>query len=147
MALRKRGNWWYGDSQADIRNELIRVGKLNRYVPTHFADARCVCGGRTFQLMLDEGTGAVRVCANTNCAHSHPIGDSAEYLDEMELEQCACPCGSEAFEITVGIHVYEDSQDVKWVYIGCRCASCALTANYGDWKNEFEGYEDYLSRV
>ena len=34
MALRKRGKYWYGDSQADIRDELTRVGKLNEYVPT-----------------------------------------------------------------------------------------------------------------
>jgi hypothetical protein len=147
MALRKRGKWWYGESQADIRDELVRVGKLNEYVPTHFADAQCVCGGRMFRLLLDEGTAAVRVCAKTSCAQSHPIGDSDEYLDEAELEECACACGGEEFEITVGVHLYADSEDVKWVYIGCRCVACGLTANYGDWKNEFEGYQAYLARV
>ena len=76
MALRKRGKYLYGDSQADIRDELVRVGKLNEYVPTRFADARCVCGGQTFRLRLDEGTAAVRVCPKPNCAQSHPIGDS-----------------------------------------------------------------------
>jgi hypothetical protein len=80
MALRKRGKWWYGDLQADIRDELVRVGMLNVYVPTHFADARCVCGGRTFRLKLDEGTAAVRVCPKKDCAKSHPIGDSDDYL-------------------------------------------------------------------
>jgi len=34
MALKKRGKWWYGDSQADIRDELVRLGKLNECVPT-----------------------------------------------------------------------------------------------------------------
>ena len=34
MALKKRGKYWYGDSQADIRGELIRYGKLDDEAPT-----------------------------------------------------------------------------------------------------------------
>jgi hypothetical protein len=147
MSLHRRGKWWYGDSQSDIRGELVRVGKLSGYVPIHFADTRCVCGGRSFRLRLDEGTAAVRVCPKTDCARSHPIGDSDEYLDDAEMEECACPCGGDEFEITVGVHLYADSEDVKWVYIGCRCVACGLTANYGDWKNEFSGYREFLARV
>jgi len=75
MALHKRGQWWYGDSQADIRDELVRVGTRNAYVPTHFADARCACGGRTFNLQLDEGAAAVRVCPRTATANVIPNGE------------------------------------------------------------------------
>ena len=91
MALRKKGKWRYGDSQADIRAELARVGKLNEYVPTQFADAKCSCGGRTFRLALDENEGAaVRTCAG--CGAEHPIGDSDELLEEAELQEAACVC-------------------------------------------------------
>src|SRR3954470_21502677 len=107
MALRKRGDWWYGDSQADIRDELIRVGTLSTYIPSQFADAVCACGGRTFRLRLDEDAGAaVRVCTKSTCSLAHPIGDSVGYLDDAELQDCACPCGEEAFEITAGVHLY-----------------------------------------
>ncbi len=148
MALQKRGKWWYGDSQADIRDELIRVWKLNEYIPTQFADAQCVCGGRLFRLRLDEEAGAaIRVCTRENCAQSHPIADSDEYLEDADLEECACPCGEEKFEITVGVHLYEGSDDVKWLYLGCRCPSCGVTGNYGDWKNEFIDYRKLLARV
>ena len=45
MALRKRGKWRYGDSQADIRDEILRYSK--REYPSHYyADAVCKCGGR-----------------------------------------------------------------------------------------------------
>src|SRR3954447_6630790 len=129
MALRKRGKWWYGDSQADIRDELTRVGKLNEYVPSQFADARCGCGSRTFRLRLDENEGAaVRVC--TKCEKEHPIGDSDEYLDGADLEECGCACGEEAFEITVGVSLYDGSDDVRWLYVGCRCPACGVTACY-----------------
>ena len=81
------------------------------------------------------------------CMAEHPIGDSNEYLDEAELEECACPCGGKEFEITVGVSLYEESEDVRWLYLGCRCPKCGLTAVYGDWKNEFNGYRDLLARV
>lgn len=146
MALYKRGKWWYGESQADIRAELVRVGGLNEYVPTHFADVRCNCGSSTFYLKIDEAAGvAVRTCAR--CVGEHPIGDSDESLDEAGPEGCACPCGGETFEITVGVHLYEGGEDVKWLYVGCRCPACGLAANYGDWKNEFTDYRKLLARV
>ena len=64
MALRKKGKWWYGDSIVDIRDELVRQGRLNEYVPTHFADPKCQCGSSTFRLRVDDEQGAaVRICA------------------------------------------------------------------------------------
>ncbi|HEY7245682.1 MAG TPA: hypothetical protein VH678_17560 [Xanthobacteraceae bacterium] len=147
MALRKRGKWRYGDSQADIRAEIARYSKEAGYIAEHFADAVCLCGGKVFGLLLDVTAGvASRVCVACD-ADAHPIGDSAEFMDEAEEEDCACPCGEEAFEITVGVSLYDDSEDVRWLYIGCRCVSCGLTAVYGDWKNEFNGYRELLARV
>ena len=32
MALKKRGKYSYGDSQADIRAEVLRYGKKNAYL-------------------------------------------------------------------------------------------------------------------
>lgn len=80
-------------------------------------------------------------------SEAHPIGDSANYLDEAELEECACPCGMEAFEITAGVSLYTNSEDVRWLYLGCRCPACGLTAVYGDWKNEFDNYRKLLALV
>jgi hypothetical protein len=144
--LRKQGKYNFGESQADIRDEIVRYSDLNGYHAHHFADAVCNCGGRTFHLLLDDDQGvAIRRCLT--CTTEHPIGDSDEYLDDAEPEECACPCGAEEFEITVGISLYEESEDVRWLYLGARCAKCGLTAVYGDWKNEFNGYEALLARV
>lgn len=146
MALHKRGHHHYGENQADIREELLRYSKGNAYIAQHFADAICNCGGRQFRLAIDDNEGAaVRICPV--CNTEHPIGDSGEYLDDASLEECACPCGGEEFEITAGVSLYDDSEDVKWIYLGCRCPKCGLTATYGDWKNEFNGYRELLDRV
>lgn len=146
MALQKRGKYWYGDSQADLREELKRYGKLNGYVPTQFADAICECGNKGFQLCTDDNEGAaVRIC--NICGAEHPIGDSDEFLEDAELESHACVCGSETFEITVGVSLYEDSEDVRWLYLGCHCPACGLVGNFADWKNEFLDYRELLKRV
>ena len=146
MALTKHGEYRYGDSQADIQEELVRYSKLNGYIAQHFANASCTCSGAIFRLALDDDAGAaVRTCIA--CKSQHPIADSGDYLDDAQLEECACPCGGEEFEITVGVSLYEESDDVRWLYLGCRCPRCGLTAVYGDWKNEFIGYRELLNRV
>jgi hypothetical protein len=146
MALRKRGKHRYGDSQADTRTEITRYSERNGYVAHHFADAVCQCGVNAFRLFLDDNEGAaVRRCVA--CQAEHPIGDSGDYLADAELEECSCPCGEEQFEISVGVSLYDGSEDVKWLYLGCRCPVCGLVAVYGDWKNEYEGYRALLARV
>jgi hypothetical protein len=146
MALHERGDFTYGDSQADIRDRLLRYSVANGYPAQHFAEAVCTCGSRHFSLLLDDTEGvAIRVCRQ--CKTEHPIGDSNEYLDEAEPGECECPCGSSVFEITVGVALYPESADVRWLYVGCRCIECGLTACYGDWKNEYPDYRKLLERV
>ena len=146
MTLRKKSGQSYGDSQADIRVELLDYSKSVSYLSEHYADASCTCGSKVFTLCIDDDEGAaVRTCGT--CSLEHPIGDSADYLDEASLKECECPCGNGSFEITVGVALYQGSQDVKWIYVGCRCFRCGLVACYGDWKNEFEDFRKLLAMV
>jgi hypothetical protein len=146
MALTQNGKFSYGDSQVDIRAKLTEYSNRNGYPAMHFADAVCSCGHRSFKLLVDDTEGAaVRECSS--CKMSHPMGDSADYLADASLEQCECPCGSDDFEMTVGVALYDGSEDVRWIYIGCRCSACGLTACYGDWKNEFEGFQKLLANI
>ncbi len=146
MGVEKRDEHWYGGEQADIRSELLRYSEQNGYLAQHLADAVCTCGAHVFRLNLDDAEGvAVRVC--TACGADHPIGDSDEFLEDAELEKCECPCGGESFEITVGVSLYTDSEDVRWIYLGCRCPTCGLVACYGDWKNEYPDYHELLGRI
>ena len=49
MALRDGGQYWYGDSAADVREVLARP--YHGALPcTHFADVVCECGGRVFDI-------------------------------------------------------------------------------------------------
>ncbi len=146
MTLHKRGKHYFGDSQADIRDEVLRYSELTENVAHHFADAICTCGSKNFRLKLDDNGGAAtRICSQCNIEHA--IGDSDDFLEDSSLEECACPCDNEAFEITAGVSLYDESEDVKWLNLGCRCAKCGLTAVYSDWKNVFIGYRALLERV
>ena len=146
MTLSKTGEYSYGDSQQDIQTFLTEYANSNEYPIAHFADARCTCVNSTFQLWIDDTEGAaIRVC--TACKVEHPMGDRAEYLEDAELGEAECPCGSNSFEITVGVALYEESEDVKWLYLGCRCTQCSLVACYGHWKNEYIGYRELLDAI
>lgn len=146
MATSKKGDYSYGDEQRDLHDELLDYSEANAYSIEHFADAVCVCGSATFILFLDDNQGvAKRVCIA--CQNEHFIGDSEDYLEDAELEQCECPCGKGEFEITAGVALYSGSDHVKWFYLGCRCVACGLVACYGDWKNETENYRELLARV
>ncbi|HEV7506683.1 MAG TPA: hypothetical protein VGS07_17445 [Thermoanaerobaculia bacterium] len=147
MTLRKKGQHWFGDDHADLREEILSYSQANSYPAEHFANALCsACGNDLFRTFLDDTEGcAVRVCVS--CQSKHFIGDSAEFADEANLEECACPCGKEIFQISVGVHLYPDSEDVKWLYLGLRCSSCGLSAVYGDWKNEYQDYRNLLALV
>lgn len=146
MAIKKRGKYWYGDEQSDIRTELARYSALNEYPTDHFAEAVCTCGGRVFRIRVDDNEGAaIRICPA--CSTEYPIGDSADYMGDAELEDRECCCGAAEFEVTVGVSLYPDSEDVRWLYLGCRCPKCGLTGSYADWKNEFNGHRELLKRV
>src|SRR5215203_4630969 len=116
MTLRKKGKYYYSDSQLDIREELLRYSKLNEYPVAHYADCVCSCGGNIFTLLIDDNEGAaVRHCVS--CRAPHSIGDSEDYLADAELEECGCICGSDSFEITAGAALYLNTEDVRWFYI------------------------------
>lgn len=151
MSPTKRGKYWYGKTQADLREELLRYSEKNGYPIDHFADAVCKCGGRVFTLDLDDIQGvAGRICSA--CGDEHLMADGEEYVEDAELERRECICEKDLFEITAGVHVYRGpkevlTEEVRWFYVGCRCANCGLVGCYGDWKNEHTDYRKLLERT
>ena len=145
MTLRERDGNFFGDSQSDIP-EVLKKYSHDSYITEHYQDAMCSCAHKEFSLLVDDNEGAaVRICKS--CKKEHPIGDSAKYLEAAELKECECPCGSGIFEITAGVSLYSGNEDVRWLYLGCRCPKCGLIACYADWKNEYQGYKKLLSMI
>jgi hypothetical protein len=53
IVLRQRGQYWYGDSAADIR-EILAHPYHGVLACTLFADVVCECEGRVFDLLIDD---------------------------------------------------------------------------------------------
>lgn len=151
MTLVRRGEYSYGENHADIRSELGRYSDRNAYPVDDFTDVKCECGNDRFHFLTDENAGvAIRRCSK--CGVEHLMGDSAHFVDEAEPSQHECICEADVFRITAGVHRYRNqddslSNDVRWLYLGCRCPSCGLVGCYADWKNEYNGYAELLAMM
>jgi hypothetical protein len=153
VAIRKRGTFWYGDTAADIREVLTRDRGTVHPISV-FADAVCDCGGREFSLQVDEEHGEAawfcKACNAQYLFHDRDIDGYYEGDPKADTECCNCPCterGGSHFEVTVGASLYDDSEDVRRVYIGCRCVACGLTACYADWNRVDIPYPKLFAHV
>lgn len=146
MAVSKRGEYSYGTDDADIRSEIVKYSRDNKYKAVKFATALCACGSSSFALETDEDAGvANRICAA--CGTTKLMGDSAKYFAEATLENHVCVCDHDYFGIMSGVALYRESNDVRWYYIGCRCRSCSLVGVFADWKSESGEADVFLAET
>ena len=130
--------------RANLESSIAQFSES--YPAVHFAHATCVCGHRLFKLYEEETEGcAIRVCAA--CHAEHFIADTELYLDECgDFVQRICRCGVESLELAVGVALYAESNDVRWVYVGAQCRECSCVGVYVDWKLEFSNYKALLEK-
>ena len=146
MTVTKRGGAWFGTERGDIE-QYLRAFAAGGYAVQHVVHSTCRSCGRTagFKVLVDDDEGAaVRRCAA--CDTDHVMLDSADYLDEAELVQAACPCRHEQFDVAVGFSMREgdEADEVRWVYVGLRCQNDGLLGVYADWKIDYSPSEHLL---
>jgi hypothetical protein len=133
MSIDKSGKWWVGNDPQDI-GEFLAAYSADAY-PTHeFRISKCTCGSIRFKLEADDNEGtARRTCAA--CGREHFICDSEEYWEDSEPEALNCiECNSQQANIGVGFSLYPDDAEVKWLYVGYRCADCGVLGCFAGWK-------------
>ncbi|MBA2113691.1 hypothetical protein [Bremerella alba] len=131
-----------------LKAQIVEYSEANEYVATHFATAVCnSCSGDVFELLMNEEEGvAARICVT--CDEEHGIGDSDQHIAKVEeIFDVLCTCDGTKFRIMAAVSLSDDSEDVRWFYLGCKCVECGLSGVYGDWKNEFHGYQVLLDNV
>ena len=113
MTIDKTGKYWRGTEAADI-DEHVTAFEAGGYPIARVVHSRCSgCGGTAFGLWVDDTEGyADRRCIA--CGQVTRLLDSDDVGDDAEPEECACPCGGEAFELAVG-YALRDGGDVRWV--------------------------------
>lgn len=145
MSVDKSGQWWVGASPQDIK-EYLEAYSAEGYRSQQFRQAKCACGGDTFELFADDDEScAKRICAS--CAVEHFICDSAEYWSYATPEKWKCTgCGSTSANIGVGFSLYEDGE-VRWPYVGQRCSNCGILGCFAGWKVAYTPSKQLLEQV
>ena len=134
MQRRTRGGWTKGSNDRDLERYLTKYAKVYGGWPiVDVTHAKCrECGGAVFSVILDDDEGcAVRTC--TRCATQLAMFDSAMYVAEAEFEDAACPCGNESFFVAGAMAKGSDGE-IRWVFVGLRCAVDNILGSYADWK-------------
>jgi len=133
MALRKKGEHYYGDSQHDLTLEIKRFAECNNYPADEISEVKCAnCKQQLFMLFSDtDESGAL--CKCKNCSEKIFIRDSQDFINLEELDNHECVCGNTDFTVNVGLSFYQGVKDVRWVYTGGYCAKCGMVGIYIDW--------------
>jgi hypothetical protein len=129
------GALWRGEDFEDLA-EFLREYQPGGYAVERVREAVCSrCNGKAFNVLADDVEGcAQRVCVA--CKDASYIADSAEYGDEADLGECACPCGGEEFAVVLGFAFRSDGE-VRWVSLGLRCLRDGSLGVYADWKIDY----------
>jgi hypothetical protein len=133
MTIDTSGQWWTGTTPEDLR-EYLRVLSGDSYPVGEFRLSQCTCGGKVFHLHVEQGEGvARRTCVE--CGHKHWIADSSEnYEKGMRLKKFRCiTCKSHSSNVAVGFSLLADKSEIKWVFVGNRCAECGTLGSMVDW--------------
>ena len=133
MAIDRSGDWWVGDGAIDIHEYLLAYSAAI-YKVQHFRLARCECGSEEFGLEFSDAEGVVRrTCAQ--CGEAHFICDSEMFWRDADIEVFQCPiCKSSTANVGVGFSLDEEEADIRWIYVGVRCAGCGVLGCVAGWK-------------
>jgi hypothetical protein len=147
MSIDKAGKWWVGSSPEDIKEYLEAYSAPPEgYGTQAFRQAKCECGSENFELFADDDEGcAKRICGL--CGSEHFICDSEEFWAESTPEKWKCvECGSTRANIGIGFSLY-DHGEVRWLYLGERCAACGILGCFAGWKVAYAPSKQLLEQV
>lgn len=141
MAIDTSGQFWRGEDTNDLA-EYLREFQAGGYPVARVNELACTqCASKTFRNEADDDAGCARARCLA-CGTVTHIADSAEFADEADLAECACPCGGETFN--VGFALREDG-DVRWISVGLRCVQDGTLGAYADWKIDYSPTSHLLS--
>jgi hypothetical protein len=135
VAIKQRGTYWYGGNDEDLATYL-RAFPGGGHAVEHVRPLACpLCGDTSFFALVDDEQGVAAVDC-LDCGTRTLVADSAEHIDDAELELCACPCTGETFSASVGYAMTQDDE-VRWISLGLRCLTDGVLGVYADWKIDY----------
>lgn len=141
----RSGQWWTATEFEDLVTYLREYTTALGEPAGPVVQSKCECGVSVFGLEIDDEQGCARRTCRA-CGRAVFIADSADYWEEAEPGEAACPCGEESFEVGVAFSLREDG-DVRWISVGGRCVACGVLGTYADWKIDYGPTDHLLTAV
>ena len=139
------GKWWVGSEPQDLEAYLKALCEEG-YGVQAFRLARCTCGSERFKVKADRDEGAAQwTCVA--CSAQNLVCDSADAWDDAKPKAWSCvECRSKEANVGCGFALL-DSGEVRWIYLGLRCAKCGILGCFADWKIDYEPSTHLLEQV
>ncbi len=150
MALRKEGDYHYGDSAADVWAYFVWWTRNSPEPVRHHRQAVCPCGCAAFFVQYDDDTQYLeRGCAQCEAStimFEHEWDEPKEKSNDAAPLECVC--FGEVFEV-VGVTApfTGDTDSAKWFYLGLRCVECGCLGCYADWIPRYNDARAYLAML
>ena len=150
MALRRKGEYWYGDSAADVWEYFVRINRDSPEPPKHWRQVVCPCGNAAFVVEgVDGETQFQRTCTACDARvvmFAKDYSRRKKWRDDLPLIECVC-YGEEFEVVGVTAPFMGDEVSAKWFYLGMRCVACGCLGCYADWIPRYTDADAYLAML
>ena len=144
MTIDTSGKWWKGSEFADVE-PYLRALEPGGYPVDKVIQARCECGGTTFNLNVDQDNElAQTICVA--CGREAFVSDSGEHWSEASPRRLKCPSRHAEYELGLGLCI-RDAEWIRWMSLGARCARCGILSSPLDWKSDLELTDPAATRI
>jgi hypothetical protein len=155
MALRQDGEYWYGDTPADVWDYFVMVTRDGGEPVRHWRQAVCKCGCVVFKVSGDaEEQFYERFCTRCDIDVVLFADEFADLPPDPEQEEpdpwpIECICGREEFEV-VGVTApfgEHNPHSAHTFYLGLRCVGCGCLGEYDSWTPRYNDAAAFLAML
>ena len=150
MALRREGDYSYGDSAADVWDYFVWWTRNSPEPVKHWRQVVCPCGNAAFAVEGGEEAGQFQrtctACDTQVVMFEKEFSRRKKWRDDLPLIECIC-YGEEFEVVGVTAPFMGDQVSAKWFYLGLRCVECGCLGCYADWIPRYNSAEAYLAML
>jgi hypothetical protein len=151
MALWQNGQYWYGESPADVWDYFVWLTRDLPEPVNHWRQAICACGNGTFAVWGEEEEIGQYQRQCTACdvqvvMFANEWSTPKKWRDDLPLLECIC--FGEEFEVVGVTMPFGGSVDsARTFYLGLRCTACGCLGSYAEWNPRYNDHAAYLAML
>jgi hypothetical protein len=150
VALRRDGQYWYGDVPTDVWGYFVWWTRNSPEPVKHWQQAVCPCGNGAFVVEGAEDEGQYqRTCTACDAQvvlFAKEFSRKKKWRNDLPVLECTC-YGEEFEVVGVTAPFMGDTDSAKWFYLGLRCTHCGCLGCYDDWIPRYNDHAAYLAML